>query len=88
MWMINLKSNILIFIGAYAASWIIGFVTPGSPGGIGVREALLILILQMYISESQAVTLALVFRIITTLGDILFFFSSSYLNVKYLKIKS
>ena len=27
------------FLGAYLFSWIVGFITPGSPGGIGIREA-------------------------------------------------
>ena len=26
------------FLGAYLFSWIVGFITPGSPGGIGVRR--------------------------------------------------
>ncbi len=31
---------VLIFV--YLASWLIGFVTPGAPGGLGVREACLL----------------------------------------------
>ena len=67
---------IFIIIGAYTISWLIGFITPGAPGGLGVREAVLILILTPYISGARALILALLFRLITILADLLFFLTS------------
>ena len=82
----------LIFVGAYSISWVMGFITPGAPGGVGVREALLIIILSPYMLETYALTLALVLRVITVLGDILFFnmtfFIKSRVNSKSLEDNS
>lgn len=32
-----------LFLGTYLFSWIVGFITPGAPGGIGIREAVMIM---------------------------------------------
>ena len=67
-------TNILIIsIFAFSLSWVAGFVTPGAPAGIGVREAALILLLQNTVSPAVAVTAAGLLRIITTTAEILFF---------------
>jgi glycosyltransferase 2 family protein len=58
-----------VIIGSYAVAWAIGFVVPGAPGGLGVREALLVAFLSGLLPEKSA----LAFRAVTTLGDILFF---------------
>jgi glycosyltransferase 2 family protein len=60
----------------YAASWVAGFVTPGAPAGLGVREALITLSLTGTIGESNSLLVALIFRMITVGGDLLFFLSS------------
>ena len=59
--------------GVYACAWIIGTVTPGAPGGLGVREAILVLLLAPYCGEGVAVAAALFLRIATTLADLLSF---------------
>jgi uncharacterized membrane protein YbhN (UPF0104 family) len=84
LWSIDLNL-ILIFIGSYAISWAAGLITPGAPGGIGVREAVLIAILSPYLNEVRALTLALVFRIITILGDALFFSTTYLFKIKFKK---
>lgn len=35
-------SGVAKLIGIEAAAWLVGFVVPGAPGGLGVREAVLI----------------------------------------------
>jgi uncharacterized membrane protein YbhN (UPF0104 family) len=84
LWSIDINL-ILIFIGSYAISWAAGLITPGAPGGIGVREAVLIAILSPYLNEAKALTLALVFRIITILGDALFFVTTYLFKIKFKK---
>ena len=56
-------------IGLYSLSFVLGYIMPGVPGGIGVREAILVYFYSMFISESQILTGSIVFRIITILGD-------------------
>jgi hypothetical protein len=59
-----------IIMGANAAAWLIGFVTPGAPGGIGVRESVLLLMLSPYFSAEIILTSAVIHRLIMVLGDI------------------
>jgi hypothetical protein len=60
-------------LGSMAVAWTAGFVTPGAPGGLGVREALLVGMLAPAFGTAVAVGIALSFRIVTTLGDLIAF---------------
>jgi len=60
-------------LGAYAASWLCGFLIPGAPAGLGIRETVLMLSLAPLLGEAQAATLTLVLRAMTTLGDAIAF---------------
>jgi glycosyltransferase 2 family protein len=62
-----------IVLSAYAASWLAGTFTPGSPAGAGVREAVLILMLSGFLGESTSVLIALVSRMVTIFGDVCFY---------------
>lgn len=57
--------------GAILVSWILGFITPGAPGGIGVREAVLIVLLEGIISEDAIILGVVVNRVVSILGDLL-----------------
>jgi len=61
----------LLLIAAFSLAWVVGFVTPGAPGGLGVREALLLLMLAPAYSAASASILVIALRIATTLGDVL-----------------
>lgn len=54
---------------AYVASWLAGYMSPGAPGGIGVREAALVLLLGGSIGEAHALLLGVGLRVVTTFGD-------------------
>lgn len=56
-------------VGAFAAGWVSGFVTPGAPAGLGVREAVLSAALVPIWGPGPAVALPLVYRLFTLLGD-------------------
>ncbi len=49
--------------------WLIGYATPGAPGGLGSREAVITLMLSTVAAPETAILVALVFRLITTLGE-------------------
>lgn len=55
--------------GIFAVAWIAGFVMPGAPGGLGVREAILVLALGPLYGEGTAVALTIVLRALTVAGD-------------------
>lgn len=59
---------------AYLLAWLAGFVVPGAPGGLGVRESVLVLLLSIYPHGAEAIALALGLgmRFVSTLGDALF----------------
>ena len=80
-WLLNLK-QFFIFLGAYSLGWLLGFITPGAPGGLGVREAVITGFLTPFLGASRALILALVFRLITIFGDFLFFLVAYILNLK------
>jgi hypothetical protein len=69
-----------IAISTLAMAWLAGFVVPGSPAGVGVREAVLALTLEPYLMTDGAVLLAFALRLITTLGDLLFFVMCSLIR--------
>lgn len=62
-----------IVIAANALAWVLGTVTPGAPGGVGVREFVLIASLAPFGIESAAVALAAQYRLATVIGDLCFY---------------
>jgi uncharacterized membrane protein YbhN (UPF0104 family) len=60
----------IFLTGAFASSWILGFVAPGAPAGLGIREAILSAWLSGALPAEQVVLLVVVLRIATTLGDL------------------
>jgi Uncharacterised protein family (UPF0104). len=59
--------------GAYIVAWLVGLVTPGAPAGVGIRELILLLLLKHIVIESDLIMTVLLGRMITVIGDFLFF---------------
>lgn len=66
--------NINLIISAYVIAWVLGFVTPGASGGIGVREIVIIFLLSSIVGEELIITLSVIHRLITIIGDFLIYF--------------
>ena len=64
------KIPLLYVSGTFVLAWMAGFLVIGSPGGLGVREAALIILLQHQIGIDSSGALAVLSRIISTLGDL------------------
>lgn len=75
-------SDCAMVITYYMLSWVVGFVVPGAPGGIGVREAVLVLLMGQasIMSGSQILMAALVHRMLSIIGDIVGYFISLLLK--------
>lgn len=56
-------------VGAYAVAWLLGFLMPGSPAGLGIREVALLIGLTPLFGVQSATTAAALFRLVTTTGD-------------------
>lgn len=57
--------------GWLALAWVIGYVTPGAPGGLGLREAVLAFGLAPALGEAEAMAVALSYRLVTVAADAL-----------------
>lgn len=79
-WSLN-SHQFFIFLGAYSLGWLLGFITPGAPGGLGVREAVIIAFLTPSLGAPRALVIALVFRLITIFGDFLFSLLAYFLSL-------
>jgi glycosyltransferase 2 family protein len=55
----------------YSSAWVVGYVVPGSPGGLGVREAMMVVLLAPLTGPAVAAGLAVSMRLTTLLGDAL-----------------
>ena len=71
--------QIIQVLGISMIAWLVGFVTPGSPGGLGIREAMLSVLLSHIAPISILAAAAVIYRCITIFGDIL-----AYLVIKIL----
>lgn len=54
---------------AYAAAYFVGFVVPLAPGGLGVREGVLVMLLGGMVSAEGILAVAVSFRLLQTLGQ-------------------
>ena len=64
-------SLLITLTGAFMFAWIIGFITPGAPGGIGIRESVMIFVFGEAHEEIMLFVLAM--RISSILADIMAF---------------
>lgn len=66
------SSMFAIILGAYALSWLAGYITPGSPGGVGVREFILITVITKsgITNESAVIVASVIVRVISIFADL------------------
>lgn len=58
---------------AFSLSWLLGFLAPGAPAGLGVREGILVVLLSGTASNGDLLAFVLLARLATMLGDIINF---------------
>ena len=58
------------FTGIYAISWLIGYVSLLTPGGLGIREGIQVYLLNMFIPLPISIVISLACRIWLTAGEI------------------
>jgi glycosyltransferase 2 family protein len=59
------------WLAGFALAWTAGLVVPGAPGGLGVFEAALLLRLGFAIPEAPLLAIAISYRLVVTLADLL-----------------
>ena len=76
---INITGKLIVI---FSIAWVAGFIIPGAPGGIGVREAVIIFFITPIVGEAQSVVVAVALRFVTLLGDVWFFIFSNKKKLK------
>ena len=66
----NLGAHGLVIVSAGIVSWFVGYVTPGVPGGIGVREAVLLLMLSPIMADEVVLFAAVMQRLAFIFSDV------------------
>lgn len=60
-----------LYTASFSLAWVLGFLTPGAPAGLGIREGVMTLIMANTTSPELLLALILSVRAATILGDIL-----------------
>jgi len=63
--------DLATLVAAYAVSYAFGFMMPGAPGGLGVREALIVLLASAHLDQSGLVAAAVVQRVCSVFAETL-----------------
>jgi len=66
-------------IGLYLLAWLAGFITPGAPSGLGVREVVMYMFLSDFVSIDILMAAMVMHRVLTVVGDV-----TSYIFAKFL----
>lgn len=64
-------TDLALYTGAFAAAWIVGLIAIYAPGGLGVREAIVVAILGPRIGSAEALVIAAASRAVFTLADLI-----------------
>jgi uncharacterized membrane protein YbhN (UPF0104 family) len=63
-------ADLALYMGAFAVAWLAGLLAVYAPGGLGVREAVLVALLSGRIGAADALVVAAASRIVITLVDV------------------
>ncbi len=69
-------------VGAFNLAWIVGFVVPGSPGGIGIRESVMTIIAGSLLNSDMIVLSMVIYRFVNILADVTSYIIAVFVNKK------
>lgn len=72
----NISANITMIlnvVGIYLIAWLVGFVVPGAPGGIGIKEYILVLLLGSLFPKDIILVSVVVHRCLNVFAEIITF---------------
>ena len=64
-------SDLPLYVGVFALAWAVGFVAVFAPGGVGVREAMIVALLAGHLGEARAIVVAGASRVVLTAIDLI-----------------
>lgn len=77
-----------VVTSAFALSWLLGFMTPGSPAGLGAREGIMLMLLQGAASPEKLVVFVLLARVVTMVGDVISFVGAVFLQARIRRLET
>jgi uncharacterized membrane protein YbhN (UPF0104 family) len=60
-----------MLIAGYSFAWVLGLIVPGAPGGLGVFEATIMILLGTTINPALLISTIAIFRIVNTIAELL-----------------
>jgi hypothetical protein len=66
---VNFRMGITV-MGLYMLSWLVGFLTPGAPSGLGVREGVMLMFMTGTLNEGILISAMFMHRMLTVAGDV------------------
>lgn len=66
-------ADIMLVLSSFSSAWVCGFVIPGAPGGIGVREAILTVLLEGVMEGPILAFLVIAHRVVCIIGDFMIY---------------
>jgi len=69
-------------ITAYTLAWLVGFVTPGAPAGIGIKELVMVSVTGNLLSYQTIALAMVIMRILMIIADILAFIMGRFVIAK------
>ena len=57
-------------IGLFLLAWLAGFLTPGAPSGLGVREMIMLMFMGGVVNEGVLISAMIIHRILAAAGDV------------------
>ncbi|MEO0130856.1 MAG: lysylphosphatidylglycerol synthase domain-containing protein [candidate division WOR-3 bacterium] len=82
LWGIETRLKWYQFSWGFSLAWFLGFITPGAPSGLGIRETVFYGLYHQEIHEGPLIGLVFILRVITGLGDLLGFAVAYFLESK------
>ncbi len=70
--------DIPLVAGAFVLAWLAGLITPGAPAGLGIRELVLITLLNTFFQEAELLMAVLLGRAVTVFGDLLYYLTCRF----------
>lgn len=77
---LNMPINYASVASANSLSWLAGYIVPGAPGGIGIREVVLVWLLEAECLPELVILAAVLLRICVIFGDSLSFLGAVFMD--------
>lgn len=79
-YILNAEIGFANVASANALSWLAGYIVPGAPGGIGIREVVLVWLLEAECLPEIVILAAVLLRVCVILGDFLSFLGAVFMD--------